>query len=90
MVSLLAPVLACWFLVPDMGNPVLCHTTVYPYHCSAVLAFPMPVFLLVFTKVGGEVGEVEGACPGVADRNIIQVAVVTVSSCWLGSLPNAM
>lgn len=44
--SLLDSVLVCGFLVPVVGNSVLCHKTVYLYHCTAVLASPEPAFLL--------------------------------------------
>lgn len=44
--SLLASVLVCRFLVPAVGNPVLCHMTVYLYHCTAVLASLKPPLLL--------------------------------------------
>ena len=44
--SLLASVLVCRFLVPVVGNPVLCHIAVYLYHCTTVLASPKPTLLL--------------------------------------------
>lgn len=46
MGSLLASVLVFRFLVPVLGNPVLCHITVYLYQCMAVLASPKATLLL--------------------------------------------
>lgn len=44
--SLLDSVLVYRFLVPVVGNPVLCHITKHLYLCTAVLASPKPAFLL--------------------------------------------